>query len=210
MVYFGTGKYLEGGGADIGSTQTQTFYGIWDAVGSGGAATLVATNKLQSQTISEPQAGRRTLTSNPISAWGTGAGQFMGWKVNLPTSGERVIFTPQYISDNRILFVTTIPSSDPCSYGGSAWLMQLNATTGGSPTVPVFDVDGDGEFTTADNVGGNVVGGVSLGTGIAPQPVVLDTSNGRVILTPDSSGKIQKEKTDSGLGKGRQSWRQLQ
>lgn len=222
LVMFGTGKYLESGATDTANTNIQTFYGIWDVLGSGtGTNTLVTSGQLLAQVVSETTDASgdpvRTFTSaSQLTSWGTGAGQYMGWKVNFPTAGERHITSAQYLSDNRVLFVTSIPSDDPCAAGGDSWLWQLNTNNGGPPPSSVFDTDGDGNFTPADNAGGNVVVGVKL-AGIAPAPTVVDTNDGRLIITPKSG-----QATGGSLGKGiegtdsdddpdrkRQSWRQL-
>lgn len=59
MVYFGTGKYFET--TDLTTTQTQTFYGIWDRCGKSGCASGVSgsnaeftnRNNLQKQEITD-------------------------------------------------------------------------------------------------------------------------------------------------------------
>ena len=218
MVFFGTGKYLEGGGTDTASTQVQTFYGIWDSVGAAGGATLVTTGTLITQTQVETTVGgypARYVTTpvNNITAWGAGAGQNMGWKVNFTLStGERVVASPQYLSDGRLLFVSNIPNTDPCAFGGDSWIYQLNTANGGPPAFTVFDVDKDGDFDNYDNSGTNVVVGVKT-AGIVPQPLVLDTDGGRVIVTPSTMISDPKDsslsKTDKNPLLGRQSWRQL-
>jgi type IV pilus assembly protein PilY1 len=153
------------------------------------------------------------VSNNQITAWGSGVGQNMGWKVNFNLStGERVVAAPQYLSTGRLLFVSIVPDSDPCNFGGTSWQYQLNVANGGSPTSTVFDVNNDGVFDTNDKAGSSFVAGVSVG-GIAPQPLVLDTENGRIIVTPSTSTSDPKGtslgKTDKHPGLGRQSWRQL-
>lgn len=217
MVFFGTGKYLEGGATDTASTQVQTFYGVWDSDGIAGGATAVANGSLLSQTLTQTTTVEnivvRTVSNNQITAWGGGAGQYMGWKVNFTLStGERFVAAPQYLSSGRLLFGSIIPDSDPCNFGGTSWLYQLNVANGGSPAATVFDVNNDGVFDADDKAGSNIVAGVQVG-GIAPQPLVLDTQNGRIIVTPSTAIADPKSTkvtgSDKHPGLGRQSWRQL-
>jgi type IV pilus assembly protein PilY1 len=207
MVYFGTGKYLEGAGTDIGSTQVQTLYGIWDMKGAGsGAFVTVNTSQLLSKTTTTLASGARTTSNNTITTWGINVGQYMGWRKDLPETGERVIFNPQYVSDGRVLFVTNTPSTDPCAYGGTSWLVQLQARDGSRTTAPVWDTNSDGEVNINDNLSGQVVSDVRIGTGIAPAPIILDTDTGRVLI--DQGGGYVPMDRDPNIGP--QSWRQPQ
>ncbi len=53
----------------------------------------------------------------------------MDLTVNGVAQGERVISNILFLNQ-KIIFTTIIPSLDPCEYGGSSWLMELNAFTG--------------------------------------------------------------------------------
>jgi type IV pilus assembly protein PilY1 len=211
MVFFGTGKYFEGGGVDTSNTQQQTFYAVWDEEGWGnGNHTTVANNKILAQTVTTDSTTFstpvRTISNNTIATWGSGGGQYMGWKVNMPATRERVVSNPFFMNDGRIVFTSIVPDSDPCAIGGTSWIWQLNYVNGGPPPNTVFDTNGDGVFDSADNSGGQVVVGVQ-NTGILGDPVVLDSgSTGKGVL-------IKPEDTDTILGDslaGRQTWRQLQ
>jgi type IV pilus assembly protein PilY1 len=72
--------------------------------------------------------------------------------MDLPESGERVVSDPALYS-SRILFTTLIPDSSTCSGGGTGWLMELDSVTGAALGGPTFDVDGDGEVNTEDDLG---------------------------------------------------------
>jgi type IV pilus assembly protein PilY1 len=226
MILFGTGKYIEGSGIDIGNSQVQTFYGIWDVLGgdtdtgSGtGTNTAVARSKLRSQTLTDATVGSqqvRTISDNSISKWGNGgsSGEHMGWKVdfNLAPSGERVVSASQYLSSGLILFTTIVPATDPCGFGGDSWIWALKTVNGGEPSFTVFDVNQDGYLTSADNTASkNIAVGVKVGTGLSPTPLVLDGSTGQTILTPGTSGgKPDTTDTIADENKGRQTWRQIQ
>jgi type IV pilus assembly protein PilY1 len=117
MVYFGTGRLFAVG--DSTTTSTQSFYGVLDQGGttpiSGGQGALVA------ETITE-SGNTRTVSQNAV------APPKLGWFMNLPTSGERVTFSPLLV-DNFVLFGTVIPNTDTCLGNGSGWIMAVSATS---------------------------------------------------------------------------------
>ncbi|MDP2254417.1 MAG: PilC/PilY family type IV pilus protein, partial [Thiobacillus sp.] len=154
QLYFGTGKYLENG--DIATTGTQTFYSVWDIATS--PSTISGRSELQQQTVTTTTtvSGKeyRTSSSNSVD-WvdpASSAGTKRGWYMDLPESGERVVSDPALYS-SRILFTTLIPDASTCSGGGTGWLMELDSVTGAALGGPTFDVDGDGEVNTDDNLG---------------------------------------------------------
>ncbi|MFQ6024230.1 MAG: pilus assembly protein, partial [Acidiferrobacterales bacterium] len=179
MVYFGTGKYIENADNVVaGGAQTQTFYGIWDQLGTDPSShSTVDKNKLRTQALTTDTAGGQTVrvfdNPQPITAWGTGAGEHMGWRVHLPELGERNVTNPAVIAD-RMLFTTLIPLESPCDFGGTGFLMELSIVDGGPPPESVFDITDDDFFDTNDlSDRGLVVVGVNPDIGILPQPAVL-------------------------------------
>lgn len=124
MVYFGTGRYLTEGDKDIGAA-VQTFYAIADK-----GVNITSTNRstLHQKTINLVDDDERTIQGETV---GTGDamsnavnwGSVNGWYLDL-TANERVTTKPLLLYD-RIIFPTIIPSNDPCSWGGSGWLMEL-------------------------------------------------------------------------------------
>ena len=222
MVYFGTGKFIEDGdNATTGPPQTQTFYGIWDEMGTtpGAHATVDKTN-LQTQLISTDTASGgqtvRLITNNAINAWGTGGGEHMGWKVDLPSAGEKAVTNPIALGD-RMLFTTLIPLDSPCAFGGTGFLMEIFIVNGGPPPEPVFDLDGDGEFDANDlSTSGGIVAGVNPDVGLLPQPAILvDPDTGIILKTgagtknPDAGVVIPNRRSGTPFA-SRRSWRQLQ
>ncbi len=219
MVFFGTGKFIEGHGVDTKNTQQQTLYGIWDKQGSGGGGFVpVSKNQLLTQTITEMTHDNGKLVrvmSNPqtiaTNQWGTGTGQYMGWQVDLPAIKERSVYDVQFVDDERLLFTTIVPDTNPCGRSKS-WLIQINYANGGPPSFPAFDVDNDGIFTQGDNVNGNVVMGVQRGE-IAGNPPIVYHGDGSAVLVETGGGSLMEGAADKILGAsdlGRQSWRQLQ
>lgn len=155
MVYFGTGKYLEGGtngdGTTAGATP-QSFYGIWDGqpVNNPNRSHLLRQEVLEVQTVGGVP--YRITSDYPIN-WRTTvsptSGDHIGWYIDLPETGEKVITNP-VLRAGRIIFTTLIPSDDPCYPGGTGWLMELNATNGGRLSRSPFDVTGDGNIDDTD------------------------------------------------------------
>ena len=65
MVYFGTGKYFETSDNEVTTTQTQSFYGVWDECPLGGSAcsASVAKTSLLQQTINTQTLADGTLVT---------------------------------------------------------------------------------------------------------------------------------------------------
>ena len=219
MVFFGTGQYIETG--DNSSTppqQVQSLYGIWDQKGiANGNHTTVAGTELQVQTIGTTTFSGltvRTVSDNPIDLWGPGTGEFMGWRVDLPLTAEKVVVNP-LLRTARIIFSTLVPSDLPCDVGGTSWLMELNFQNGGPPEFSVFDLNDDGIFNDDDKANGQVVVGIDPGLGIMPQPAILDdpAHNRELKIVTGTSGDVKRIANNPGPldpASGRRSWRQLQ
>ena len=47
----------------------------------------------------------------------------------------------------RIIFTTLIPDNDPCGFGGTSWLMEMDSLSGARLDEPPFDFNNDGLFT---------------------------------------------------------------
>jgi type IV pilus assembly protein PilY1 len=196
MVFFGTGKYMETGDNSTASPQqVQSFYGIWDEKGTGsGNHTIVDNADLQTQTVGTSTFASetvRTVTDNAIDAWGTGTGEHMGWRVDLPSTAEKVV-TDSLLRTGRIIFTTLVPNDSPCAAGGTSWLMELNFRNGGPPEFSVFDLNEDGVFND----------------------IVDDPANSRELkIGTGTSGDVKAIANNPGpqdSGNGRRSWRQMQ
>lgn len=232
MIYFGTGKYLEN--TDLTSTPVQSFYGIWDrSAPSNNSLQPVSSSNLLSQTINY-QAGppeTRTLSNNTLGAWGTNTGEYLGWRVNMPETRERIIADP-VILDDAIFFVTITPDPQPCESGGTSWLMLLNLRDGGISTTSGFDIDGDGEIDSVlvggqnANVQGTRSGDGSSNPGIVfqtPEPVDdpgyinvggsvkadCTIKGTQSAITSDSQGNLGRTGLNTSDKSFRQSWRQV-
>ncbi|KQV61628.1 MULTISPECIES: pilus assembly protein [unclassified Duganella] len=118
-VFYGTGRYL--GQGDLDDTGTQTIFGIKDD----GSTTVTASSPLVSQTVTT--SGTTRSITNAAVEWNTK----MGWRVDLPDTGERVTIAPQLFL-GTLVFSSTVPSVSACQPGGYGWLYQIDYRTGGN------------------------------------------------------------------------------
>lgn len=211
MVYFGTGRYLLSG--DEGNKTKQAFYGVLDE------NKTVSLSKLLKQTITYEDAFARVVSSNKVN-WSSQ----QGWYLDLvPPSGtlegERVLSVP-LLRYGRVIFNTSIPSSDPCVMGGTGWLMELDAQTGANLTYTALDMNGDGLFnekdyvtTGKDNKGDDIkspVAGKKSQSMSLNQPTVITAGATEYKFNSDISKGISVITEKSGTSNPRSSWRQLQ
>jgi type IV pilus assembly protein PilY1 len=122
VIFVGTGKYLEP--ADLSNTETQTIYAIKDA--NLGVALGNPRPSLVPQTISASGTSRSVTTAANVD-FNTG----LGWRVDLPDSGERVNIDPLLVN-GVLLAPTIVPASTSCSPGGYGWFNYFNYKTGGA------------------------------------------------------------------------------
>ena len=212
MVYFGTGRYLQT--SDLSDTSTQSFYGILDT-----GSNFTGRGSLGAQTVDFQGA----VNGTPVRVTSDNVTGTRGWYMDLPDSGERSVANP-ILRAGRIIFVTTVPSSDPCLSGGNSWLMELNALNGQRLDIPPFDLNGDGLFTLLDYVpvnfdvnGDGIVDSSDVlppsGKGFStllPTPGILTSVDTEYKYTPTSSGSLEMTTENPGqFALGRQSWGQL-
>ncbi|TLM74826.1 pilus assembly protein [Microbulbifer harenosus] len=136
MVYFGTGSYLTS--SDNGAGRViNSVYAIADQ-----GAPVTGRDQLFQKTISTQANGLRDVSNNTDTSWWTTK---KGWYLDLTfggvVSGERITSKPLLIYD-RLLFPTLITSSDPCSFGGSGWMMELVAVGDRYQGHSIFGEDG--------------------------------------------------------------------
>ena len=113
-----------------------------------------------------------------------------------------------------------IPDATACSYGGSGWLMELDALSGSHPLDPVLDVNGDGKIDSTDVItsgGSDIPPSGRKMSGIPSAPGILGGAGGSSTSDLEnkylnlSSGTIEKILESAGPGgSGRVSWKQIQ
>ena len=215
IVFIGTGKYFETG--DAATSQPQSLYGIYDkntVSNNPPAAGIVTRSDLQVQTLTpftSPLGDQFRLSSeNVLSA------AKLGWYVELPVSGERVVSDP-VAKSGKIIFTSFIPNTDQCTYGGISWLIELDLASGGTVPRPVFDVNRDGRVTNADllvpavGVPAKAPTGSFLGEGLAATPTIVGTDGGlEYKYVTSTTGAINVVLEGSGVSQlGVRNWRQL-
>jgi type IV pilus assembly protein PilY1 len=244
-ILFGTGKFMEQ--VDKKPTQTQSFYGVidqntgvtaTDAFTMASARTVMTQQQILGQgpfTFTSKATGKPVTVSLRVTsdnALGTNRGWYMDF-LDPPTPGTFVgemQVSNSVLRNGRIVFTTLIPDADPCSAGGSSWLMEMDALSGSRLTESPFDPNEDGVFSETDWVtitlpdGSKITvpaSGIGSEVGIAQGPGILfDPGNGSGGAkeykylsgsSANSSGSnLQRVIENPGPNSnGRQSWRQL-
>jgi type IV pilus assembly protein PilY1 len=217
MVYFGTGKFFEVGDNIIPATpQVNTFYAIRDTDNA-----VSGRGELQAQTIDyelyDQTFGTNVFDNRVVSDNSVDYTTRKGWYLDLVSpvngaEGERVVVQP-LLRNGRMIFSTLIPAVDPCGFGGTGWLMEIDAISGARFSFSVFDLDGDGLFDGGDYVtlpdGTTVPVSGQRFNEIISQPVVIDAGEKEYKYISGSSGNIQTVTEKGDFTKGRQSWRQI-
>jgi len=140
--------------------------------------------------------------------------------------GEMAVSDP-VLRNGRIIFTTIIPNNDPCTFGGTSWLMELDAISGGRLSYTPFDLTDDKVFdekdyvTLKDENGKDVLGedgkplrvptsGRRSAVGMIGKPGILAGDKAEYKYVSGTSGNLQVIRENPGPGDtGRQSWRQM-
>ena len=166
LVSFGTGQqkpFTNTSAASYAQGQ-QSIYGIWDwnmagwnSKGSQQMASLstnqtVTVSDLVQQTVlssvSTPAggvgSGYRIISNNSICWRGDSAcgssGQ-MGWVLNLPSSGEQIVYNPTLQAGAFVVNTLIPPEGSPMNcetLSPTGWTMALSIATGGAFNAPIF------------------------------------------------------------------------
>jgi len=197
-VLFGTGQFFAEGDDTVGTDpRVETFYSVHDD----GSSTFARSDLFQDQAIlsegtSNGEPFREIDESEEIA-------DEDGWLLDLvvdgeDAEGERVVDKPEIIGD-RVFFRTLIPNDNPCAFGGSSWLMELDAERGTRADIQAFeDVDSDA----------SAVGSQELVVGLTS--VIRREENEARLIGSNTQGGVDEQDTalDPGLF-GRQSWQEL-
>ena len=241
LVLFGTGKYL--GLSDFSNLQQQTVYGVWDygddsddqeylgSFNRDGLSNQPGTVSLLEQNViyygKPPSIGYylRVLSNNEI-VWNVQndptTGQLpnphstqqnhAGWYFDLPFLKERLV-KEMYLRDDKLIFISSIPTNTPCSAGGESILHELNAATGGRLEEAQFDINNDKMINDADLLTITVnIDGVDVEIRVAPTgihypsvlypPTILDAGETREVklMSTASGGIVDLWETAENLG----------
>lgn len=207
FVHFGTGSDFRT--TDPKDLSMQTWYGLIDE-----GATITDRSELKSREITKSG----TLSSKPVRVFeeavsGDMAGK-KGFYIDLvvkgeSAEGERIVTSSNYykLAEPVLLASSVIPMEDVCSPGGRGFINAINPFNGGRLTKPFFDVNGDGKFTSADELGGDAVGSIDLGIGKPGEGILV----GDRFVVGGSDAKVDDVKVNLGIApfKGRISWREI-
>jgi type IV pilus assembly protein PilY1 len=180
LVSIGTGKFFEA--ADTSTTSGQSMYGIWDSVGFGSTASTtgvpqIDTSKLVQQTISAGtpvirtfiatnlQTGALTTQQQSITYFtvSTNAVDWAtkrGWFIDLPNTGERVVYPLNVLAGHYIAVDSISPNKDTSasanicesSVQGKGWVYIIDGLTGAGLTTPSLDTNGDSVIDSSDTI----------------------------------------------------------
>lgn len=220
FALFGTGKYLSSD--DINSTQVQTWYGIRvgmgaDLAGATNSNTPVVSSSstrsnLTARYAVDDSSGNRA-TSLQTSA--TDMNGMVGWYMDLPVTGERIVNRTQFISGKAVV-TTLIPKvSDPCNTVPKGALMIVDPFTGanqasdfGLGTTTITYTNAAGQTVTQTVA----INGQVFSSGAAAGVTANYTASGQINISFNTlSGGLQTlgPLTLGGGASGRVSWREL-
>lgn len=239
VVYFGTGRYIDTGDGAATGQITQSFYGIFDTPsatttantdrsGSGASAWNMLRQTIDSEVDGSNAACGTTATS--ICFRKTSANKFgvsgnpaataaRGWFIdflnppwssgNTNNRGERQISAP-IVRNGSIIFTTLIPDSNACGFGGTGFLMEMDARDGSRLAAPPFDTNNNGTIDDSDKVGSTVLSGLRSTVGILAQPGIVNINDSiDNAYASGSSGSIAVVRQRFAGRAGRITWREV-
>ncbi|MFO7840234.1 MAG: hypothetical protein R6X08_12140, partial [Desulfosalsimonadaceae bacterium] len=132
-----------------------------------------------------------------------------GWYFNLVNDRSRVIRNPTVRpgtgeDEGIVTFISSVPSESPCAAGGSSWLYQVSACSGGRTSDPQFDVTGEGKIDEQDVINSQTTSGKSFEEMLYSPIQVSDN-----LYLNDSTGDIKNVKIDYSR-EGISYWRVIQ
>lgn len=190
-ISFGTGQKIPftSYSADGYASGTQSLYGVWDwdlsgwntlsgksayYSGSTPSGSQLRPSNLTTQTVTGSYnstqsgvQGYRSLSSNTICWQGNSAcspstaNTSYGWKLDLPGSGEQVVYNPVNLFGTFNVNTTIPPNNNPssCTVGSATgFSMSPDLRTGGA-THTSFYANDSGDFT---GINGSVINGVAV------------------------------------------------
>lgn len=212
-VFFGTGRFLST--ADPNDRQVQSWYGIKDD----GLGVGTRSNLVQRDIISESGSGSGSFTVRAIEEGSVGEMTSQrGWYMDLlspgvAARGERIV-VPNHFLGAALIATTRIPeASDICHPTGRGFVMAINPFTGARLDSTFFDVNRDGQFTSADEMtlGGSSTGRQAVVTGVSTGESLNDfVSTGQYMQFQSHTSTLDRLRFQvPAAGAGRMSWREI-
>jgi type IV pilus assembly protein PilY1 len=192
VVYVATGRYL--GTNDLTDTTQQSVYAIKDPMDGSSWGNVRTSSSFVTKTLST-SGTTRTVNTSSVD-WATQA----GWRVDLPTSGERV-FVDLKLAGTALVVASAIPGSNSLcnSTGGSSWLYLFDTLTGGAVS---------GRSIVGEAYAGGVLMGVTVNYTADGTPVISARGSDGGTLGPQSCTGCKPASASSGSLR-RTYWREL-
>jgi type IV pilus assembly protein PilY1 len=223
MLVFGTGRYIDTG--DNTTTTQQALYGIWDNGAVVSSTQLVTQSVLGTSTGSDGRSYRIVTfaVGTPANTSYTGdnsitAANYLstkrGWKLDLPTSGERIV-SQASVRWGKAIATSLIPQATGCGGGGDGWLLEVDAFTGNRPDTAALDTNADNAVTSGDllSYSGGSAHAAGVRIGAIPSTPGFIRSQTRSLddkLINTSSGSVLRvREAGNSATSGRVSWEQL-
>lgn len=196
VILVGTGRYL--GISDIADKSVQSIYAVKDALTETGLGNVRQRTDIVVQTLETlPPDDKGTVAQRKSSANNVDWSNASGWRVDLPSSGERVAIDMQ-LQYSTLAVISAIPGTNECKpAGGSSWLYTFDISRGIAPS-------------TAAGITGTYLGDF-LGVGLTW--IELGDGTSRLIIPgSDASMHLKTPPAPPPSGGGhahRTSWREL-
>ncbi len=223
QVVFGTGRYLTL--TDPASVAVQALYGIRDSGTTVNADQLVTQSVLGTANGTDGRTYRVSsfVVGTPTDTSYAGDGILgldafyadkRGWMLTLPITGERIVQQAS-VRNGKVIVSTLIPDTQPCSYGGDGWVMEVDVVTGNRPTKPWLDTNGDNALGSADQLAyrgaSAFASGVRVGA-LPSAPAFLKTPTRTLedkLVSTSAGTVVRVRESGGGPSSGRVGWEQL-
>jgi type IV pilus assembly protein PilY1 len=221
-LFFGTGKYLAS--TDLGSTATQTWYGLIVQSSDDVLVSNLATkgrSALVERDIIVETAGDSAATPPVSPARAITAASTLsdlvgksGWYMDLTSplngaEGERMV-TPSQFQGSLLVGTTRIPqATDVCNPSGRGWIMAINPFTGNAPSSSFFDLNGNGSINDSDALTSGGKTYVNSGIGFSSLPNNPIFVGGVMLVSFDNGANGAVNTAGSDGISVRVSWREM-
>jgi type IV pilus assembly protein PilY1 len=152
---------------------------VLDEVGFGTPTSTItaAAGKLVQQTISGATTATRVVTTSSLATTTktisyytvsrntvTFSTTVRGWYIDYPAanSGQRNVYPLDLLAGRYVgidsISPTNVTVSDPCAQSntGAGWLYYVDGLTGGGPSEPILDTNGDGKIDSTDSLANGI------------------------------------------------------
>jgi type IV pilus assembly protein PilY1 len=169
-LYFGTGDRT----SPCTTTGTNRMFAVKDRNEEDDDFTSFTESDLVDLTDDLIQEGTTEEAENTYNALTAGD----GWYITMEGTGEKILAAPVVIF-GWVFFSTFLPDTDPCSYGGDAYLYAVDYLSG----VSILDFDEDSDLDKSDR-------SLNIGHGIPTEAVITINAEGETVVYVGAGGGI--------------------